>query len=70
MTLNICDIAPLSLSLLESIMKTCSVVLTFEPVDKILWCDRSNETSSAVLLHDTIWFLIFYKMKFGIFLEF
>ena len=30
-------------------MKTCSVVLTFESVDKILWCDHSNETSSAVL---------------------
>ena len=51
-------------------MKTCSVVLTFESVDEILWCDHSNETSSAVLLHGTICFSIFYKMKFGIFLEF
>ena len=50
-------------------MKTCSVVLTFESVDKILWCDHSNETSSAVLLHGTICFSIFYKMKFRIFLE-
>ena len=25
------------------------VVLTFEPVNEILWCDHSNETSSAVL---------------------
>ena len=25
------------------------VVLTFESVDEILWCDHSNETSSAVL---------------------
>ena len=25
------------------------VVLTFESVDEILWCDYSNETSSAVL---------------------
>ena len=32
-------------------METRSVVLTFESVDKILWCDHSNETSSAVLLH-------------------
>ena len=48
-------------------METCSVVLTFESVDEILWCDHSNETSSAVLLHGTICFLIFYKMKFGIF---
>ena len=47
-------------------METCSVVLTFESVDEILWCDHSNETSSAVLLHGTICFLIFCKMKFGI----
>ena len=33
-------------------MKTCSVVLTFESVDKILWCGRS----SPVLLHGTIFF--------------
>ena len=51
-------------------MKTCSVVLTFESVDEILWCDHSNETFSAVLLHGAICFSIFYKMKFGIFLEF
>ena len=44
-------------------METCSVVLTFESVDEILWCDHSNETSSAVLLHGTICFSIFYKMK-------
>ena len=37
-------------------METCSVVLTFESVDEILWCDHSNETSSAVLLHGTILF--------------
>ena len=37
-------------------MKTCSVVLTFESVDKILWCDHSNETSLAVLLHGNIFF--------------
>ena len=44
------------------------VVLTFESVDEILWCDHSNETSSAVLLHGAICFSIFYKTKFGIFL--
>ena len=33
----------------ESIMKTCSAARTFESVDEILWCDHSNETSSAVL---------------------
>ena len=48
-------------------METCSVVLTFESVDEILWCDHSNETSSAVLLHGTIRFSLFYKMKFRIF---
>ena len=46
------------------------VVLTFESVDEILWCDRSNETSSAVLLYGTICFSIFYKTKFRIFVEF
>ena len=51
-------------------METCSVDLTFESVDEILWCDRSNETSSAVLLHGIICFSIFYKIKCGIFLGF
>ena len=31
------------------------IVLTFESVDEILWCYHSNETSSEVLLHDTIY---------------
>ena len=53
----------------ESTMETCNVVLTFESVDEIPWCDHSNETSSAVLLHGTICLSTFYKMKFGIFLE-
>ena len=60
----------LTLSLPESIMETCSVVLTFEFVDEILWCDHSNETSSAVLLNGTICFSMFYKMKFWILLDF
>ena len=30
-------------------METCSAVLTFKSVDKILWCDDSNETSFAAL---------------------
>ena len=51
-------------------METCSVVLTFESVDEILWCDHRNETSSAVLLHGIICFSIFYKIKFRIFLNF
>ena len=56
-------------SLLEDIMKTCSVVLTLKSVVEILWCDHSNETSAAVLFHGTICFSIFFKMKFGIFLK-
>ena len=51
-------------------MATSSVVLTFESVDEILWCDHSNETSSAVLSHGTICISIFYKMKFGILYQF
>ena len=41
-----------------------------DSVDEILWCDHSNETYSAVLLHGTICILVFYKMKFGFRLEF
>ena len=31
------------------------VVLTFKSVDEILWCYHSNETSSALLSHGTIY---------------
>ena len=51
-------------------METCIVVLTFESVDEILWCDHSNEISLGVFLHSTICFAGFEKMKFGIFLDF
>ena len=47
-----------------------NMILTSESVDEILWCDHSNETSSAVLSPGTIYILVFYKMKFGIRLEF
>ena len=30
------------------------VVLTFESLDEILWCDHSYKTSSVVLSHGTI----------------
>ena len=40
------------------------VILTSESVDEILWCDHSNETSSAVLSHGTIYIYFLYKMKF------
>ena len=33
------------------------MILTFESVDEILWCDHSNETSSAVLSHGSILYL-------------
>ena len=34
------------------------VVLSFGSVpDEILWCDHSDETSSAVLSHGTIYFV-------------
>ena len=36
-------------------MQKIKVVLTFESVDEILWCDHSNETSLAVLLSNEIW---------------
>ena len=41
----------LTLSHPESVMETFNALLTFESVDEILWCDHSNETSSAVLSH-------------------
>ena len=46
-------------------METCNLVLTFGSVKEILWCDHSNETSLAVLLHGTICFLVFYKGNLG-----
>ena len=33
------------------------VVLTFESMVEIPWCDHSNETSSAVLSHGTVCFV-------------
>jgi len=38
-------------------METCKVVLTFESMDEILWCDHSSETSSGVLSPGTILYL-------------
>ena len=54
----------LTLSLPESVNGDIKVILTFESVDEILWYDHSNETSSAVLSHGTIYIQVFYKMKF------
>jgi len=36
-----------------------TVVLTFESVDEILWCDLSNETSSAVFSLGTTVFVLY-----------
>jgi len=47
----------ITLSLPESVMGTFKMVQSFESVDEILWCDHLNETS-------------FYKIKFGICLDF
>ena len=44
-------------------METFKVVLTFDSVDEILWCDHSNETSSAVLSHGTFCFVGFEKSE-------
>ena len=60
----------LTLSLPESVMETLKVVLTFASVDEILWCDHSNETSTAELSNGSIYILVLYKMKFGIPLKF
>ena len=41
------------------------MVLTFESVDEILWCDHSNQTSYAVLSQGAIYFLLsILKSKF------
>ena len=45
-------------------MKSCQVVLTFESADEILWCDHSNETSSAVLSHGKIYIDMYVFLTF------
>ena len=42
-------------SLPEYLMEFCKATLTFESVDKILWCDHSNESSLPLLSHGTIY---------------
>ena len=44
-------------------METTVVDLTFESVDEILLCDHSNETSSAVFSHATI-YLVYVLLTF------
>ena len=43
-----------TLSLPECLMEFCKVTLTFESVDKILWCDHSNESFLQVLTNGAI----------------
>ena len=37
---------------------SCKVVLTFESVNEILWCDHSNESYSAVLSCGTVYYVV------------
>ena len=46
------------------------MVLTFESVDKILWCDHSNETSSVVLSMVLFLFTYLSKCNLGFVLNF
>ena len=55
----------LTLSLPEWMLEFLKVVLTFESVDKILWCDHSNETPSACTFKWPYLFSKFFKTKFG-----
>ena len=41
------------------------LVLIFESLDEILWCDHSNETSSAVLSHGTIYLVQVLNFEFA-----
>ena len=60
----------LTLSLPESVNGDIKVILTFQSVDEILWCDHSNKTSSTILSHGTIYIKVFHKMKLGICIRF
>ena len=50
-------VLPFKCNLFSSVPFVLYVVLNFESVDEILWCYYSNETSSAVLSHGTIYLL-------------
>ena len=45
------------------------IMLSFESVDEILWCDHSNKSYWAVSSRRTIWFSALYKIKFENFAE-
>ena len=48
----------LTLSLPECFIEFCEVTLTFEYVDKILWCDHTNESYWAVLSCGTVYYAV------------
>ena len=50
----------LTLLLPEWIEELCKVALTFESVDKILWCDHSNESSQSACTFT--WYYLFFKI--------
>lgn len=47
-------------------MATSLVILKFKSVHEILWCNNSNENSSAEILTGAISFLPFYAKKFDL----
>ena len=59
-----------TLLLPEWMLESLKVVLTFESVDKILWCDHLNETSLPVLSNSAICFQNFTKRNLETFVEF
>ena len=50
--------------------KISESVVNFDCKDEILWCEYSNETSSSVLLLSVMWYLVFWKWNFELFLKF
>ena len=50
--------------------KISETVVNFDCKDEILWCEYSNETSSTVLLLSVMWYLVFWKWNFELFLKF
>ena len=44
-------------------LKLCNVVLTLQSVNKILWCDHSNESSPPALFHSVTYFFTILQIK-------
>ena len=43
----------------------CNVVMTFESVDEILWCDYSNESYWTVLSRGTVYYAVQPGLEIG-----